>query len=594
MPESLEPSVREAFAADTRRLMARRVPLGVCFFVAVVATAGLVEWSYYPDRALALVTSFTAEMVLCAAAVLLSRSRALRRWLIPFTVAATLGIAACMTAYAVASGVSADALAFALVFFLPGIALLYPWGVGGQVALAAGTVAVFALALRVGLRGALPVPYPMIAVTGAALTSIAGARFLEVLRSANFRQRVQLERTRDAQMTRLYEVTRTITATLELHPVLQLVCQSVLDALGFERLWLFWRGTPEGDVRALQARLEAGKTGLTELSGDPAMWELLLDRGVTAAELYVPTGNEAIALGNGRPLAGPLLRLPLDFRSERIGIILGELRGHERSVDPSYLEFAATLANSAAMAIANARLHEIALNNRTQLQRLSKRGLAIVEDVMRRISRELHDNTCQALMAIKLDLTLLERKLGGPPEAVQDALHEIRTQIMRVMHDVREMSHLIRPPVLDELGAVAAIESAAAKYREAADLPVDVECSEPGVRFPAPIELLLFRIFQEAMMNIIRHASATHVTVRLALDNGAVRLEVEDDGRGFDAQAYFRRPPTSAGLGLLGMRERLGYYGGTFRITSRPGEGTVVMARVPVEPRLPATTAATA
>src|SRR6185295_19677065 len=96
---------------------------------------------------------------------------------------------------------------------------------------------------------------------------------------------------------------------------------------------------------------------------------------------------------------------------------------------------------------------------------------------------------------------------------------------------------------------------------------------------------------QESLTNVVKHAEATAVTVRLALDDGGVRLEIEDDGRGFDAHGYFRSPPPSAGRGLLGMRARVGHLGGVFRITSRPKHGTHIVVRVPAAP-LPAAKAA--
>src|SRR4029077_9518967 len=130
----------------------------------------------------------------------------------------------------------------------------------------------------------------------------------------------------------------------------------------------------------------------------------------------------------------------------------------------------------------------------------------------------------------------------------------------------------------------AAIESVAAKYQQASGLQVRVVCSDPGMRFAPVVELLLFRVFQEALTNVIKHATATRVDVHLALDEGAVRLDIVDDGRGFDAHTYFRKPPPSAGLGLLGMRERVAHLAGTFRVLSRVGAGTRLSARVPVEP----------
>jgi two-component system NarL family sensor kinase len=235
------------------------------------------------------------------------------------------------------------------------------------------------------------------------------------------------------------------------------------------------------------------------------------------------------------------------------------------------------------MAIANARLHALVLRHRGELQQMSNKRLDMAEEGMRRLSRELHDGTCQALMVIKLDLAVLEPELTSEP--LRAILRDVRAQLVDVVQSVRQMSHLLRPPVLDDFGAVAAIESVAEKYRESGTLDVRVKSADPTVRFAPPIELLLFRVFQESMINAVKHAEATRVAVRLAVEDDAAVLEIDDDGRGFDAHTYFRAPPSSAGLGLIGMRERVAHFGGVFRVTSHKGGGTRIYVSVPTEAR---------
>jgi signal transduction histidine kinase len=109
------------------------------------------------------------------------------------------------------------------------------------------------------------------------------------------------------------------------------------------------------------------------------------------------------------------------------------------------------------------------------------------------------------------------------------------------------------------------MESVADKYRTASGIQIRIDSPDPGARFTPPIELLVFRVFQEALINVAKHADAKHVHVRLAVEEGTIVLEISDDGRGFDAQAYFRTPPASAGLGLIGTRERIAHFGGVFR-----------------------------
>src|SRR5439155_565514 len=334
-------------------------------------------------------------------------------------------------------------------------------------------------------------------------------------------------------------VTGTVAATLELQDVLRLVCQSMLHALGVERLWLFWRESPDGDLRALAAERRDDQVALTDLHGDPACWEPLLRAGASRVPaLLEPTGEEIAALGGSGVLPPCVLRLPLEFRAALVGLILAEVGEHRGAVETSFLDFAATLGNSAAMAIANARLYALVREHRAELQRLSNKRLDVVEEGMRRISRELHDGTCQALMAIKLDLLLLERQLPADAAALHGAVRTVRDHVLDVMHSVRQMSHLLHPPVLDDFGAVAAIESIAEKYRETSGPEVRVDCSDPAMRFTPAVELLLFRVFQEGLANIVKHAAASRVDVRLTREPEVVLLEIEDDGRGFDAHAY--------------------------------------------------------
>ncbi len=582
MADRLEPHLLDAYAAETRHVLARRTLLATGFATVVAATAGTLEFSYFPQRAPALLWSFVLEVALCAAALGAASTRRLRPFIRPILVATTLGVAVLVTLYVAAVGASGDALAFALIIFLTGIALMLPWGIAGQVPLAIGVVLAFDGVLAAGVRGELPAPYAIISVGGGALTSVLGAYYLDQHRRAIFQQRMLLARTRDQQMAMLYDVTRTVTATIELQQVLWLVCRSVLHALKLDRLWLFWRESPDGDVRALAAERTGERIAVEEIAGDPSARHALLHTAREPGPDVIDAGpTERAVLGTTERAPSLLLRLPLLFQSELVGVVLADCSDRPTPLEASFLDFAATLGNGAAMAIANARLHALVLHHRAELQQMSNKRLDVVEEGIRRLSRELHDGTCQALMAIKLDLALLERQLGVPE--LQEAVRDVRAQVVDVVQSVRQMSHLLRPAVLDDFGAVAAIESVAEKYRDTSVFDVCVESSDPTVRFAPQIELLLFRIFQETLINVVKHAGATRVHVRLTLEEGVVVLEIDDDGRGFDAHAYFRTPPSSAGLGLIGMRERVAHFGGVFRITSRPGSGTRIFVSVPTQ-----------
>jgi signal transduction histidine kinase len=513
-----------------------------------------------------------------------SRRERLLRWITPLVMLMTIGVATCIVSYVVWVGASADALAMLIVIYSASAALIYPWGLRGQVPVVVGVSVLYVLALLAGLPHGLPLQYDLFCVAGGATTSIIGAVFLHRSRRAIFHHRLLLERTRDRQMAMVYDVSRTVTSTLDVQQVLRSVCESVLEALRIERLWLFWREEPDAELSGLQAVRRRDDVALTAMSGDPDPWESLLYPVADAGPAVMEADTSALApLYGDAPPPSRLLRIPLRFRSELVGTILADCG--EGTLEANFLDLAATLGNSAAMAIANARLHALVLQHRAALQRLANKRLDLVEEGMRRISHELHDGTCQALMAVSLELALLDRRVRLEP--LRATVRDIRNQVLDVMHGVRQMSHLIHPPVLDDFGVVAAMESMSAKYREASGLDVRVETPDAGLRFAPAIELLMFRGYQEGMSNIIKHAGAKTVRVRMGLEEGMLRLELEDDGRGFDAQAYFRSPPKSAGLGLIGMRERIAHYGGTFRITSRVGGGTLLDVRVPAEPMPP-------
>ena len=560
--------------------MARRGRFGVAFFLGLVAAAGMMEVAYYPERTRPLLWSLVFETALCVIGLVARRIDRLQRYIVGIVTCMTIGIAFCITGYMVTVGGSSDALAFALIVFLTGVPLLYPWGARGQVPLAVCTLMGYLVALALGVRGGLPAPYGIVSMAGAAASSIIGAVFLESHRRAIFHQRLLLARTRDQQMAVLYDVTRTVAATLELQQVLWLVCQRVLDALQLDRLWLLWREAPDRDLRGLAAVRLDERIAVADLVGDAPRWEAFFHGADAMPAVLDATADQQAALG-GDDVPDRLLRIPLTVQSELVGMILVAGDVERFASEASLLDFAATLGNGAAMAIANARLHAIVVAHRAELQRLSNKRIDVVEEGMRRMSRELHDGICQALMAIKLDLALLHRHIS--PE-LRGTVHDIRAQVIDVVQGVRNMSHLLHPPVLDDFGVIAAIESVAEKYRAASELEIRVTAPDPTIRCAPPLELMLFRVFQEALINVVKHSGARRMTVRVALEDDAVVLEIGDDGNGFDSHAYFRMPQPTAGLGLIAMRERVAHFGGVFRVTSRIGAGTRLYVSVPAEP----------
>ena len=156
----------------------------------------------------------------------------------------------------------------------------------------------------------------------------------------------------------------------------------------------------------------------------------------------------------------------------------------------------------------------------------------------------------------------------------------MRDEIGQALEGIRRFARGLRPPALDELGLVPAIESHARSLEEISGLRVHVRAETEGADLAPQAELATYRIVQEALSNVVRHARATRADVRMVRDGGRLVVTVEDDGRGFDPEN-----PTSSeggGLGLFGMQERAGYFGGTVAIRSAPGSGTTVRAEIPL------------
>jgi two-component system sensor histidine kinase UhpB len=217
---------------------------------------------------------------------------------------------------------------------------------------------------------------------------------------------------------------------------------------------------------------------------------------------------------------------------------------------------------------------------RERLQRLSRRLLEVQEAERKHLARELHDDIGQGLTALKLNLEALQRGRDGAAltARVGEALETTRHTIDRV----RQLSLNLRPLQLDDLGLAAALRSHLDRQAVLGRLLPHFEMQEVPARLPAEVETACFRVAQEAINNIVRHAGASSVWLRLFVAGGRLALSVRDDGAGFDVEAAQRRAASGASLGVVSMEERVALAGGTFQIQSAPGQGTVVVASFPI------------
>lgn len=212
-----------------------------------------------------------------------------------------------------------------------------------------------------------------------------------------------------------------------------------------------------------------------------------------------------------------------------------------------------------------------------RLRQMSSHVLTAQEEERTRIARELHDDTAQALTSVLVRLRLLER--SAEDKRLRSGLAELRDLTVETLEGVRRLAIDLRPPMLDDLGLEAAIQSHVQDFSRQRQINVNFTSSGLG-RLPPNVELVLYRIVQEALSNVAKHASASRVETRLSRKGRTLRLLVEDDGCGFDVEAA--KGSRQSGLGLFGMEERLALIGGTLRVESSPGKGTRLSAEVPL------------
>lgn len=213
-------------------------------------------------------------------------------------------------------------------------------------------------------------------------------------------------------------------------------------------------------------------------------------------------------------------------------------------------------------------------HNREELQALSARLLDAQETERRSLSRELHDEVGQALGLLLMDVGRLSNQIPGNP-AGQEIVQRIKVVAERTVQTVRNMALLLRPPMLDDLGLVSALEWYAREISRRGVIEVEVKADNVSESLPDSIMVCIYRVVQEAVNNAQLHAHAKNVSVELSETAAAVQVQVKDDGSGFD-------PKRTRGMGVLGMEERVKRLGGTLTIESRPGAGTVIRAELPL------------
>lgn len=379
-------------------------------------------------------------------------------------------------------------------------------------------------------------------------------------------------------------IARTMNASLEVDAILQRVaegaralCESDIARIALRdpdsgaHMFRYWVNTRYSGYEA--ARLYPGTAslgGLVLMTGRPHR----TDDWMADPRFTKDTAHVVLAEGIITQMI-----VPIRIGDEIEGLLYVDNR---RPVPFTDIDEAAVvqLAEHASIAIRNAKLFAAVQATGERLQLLSSRLLEIQEAERRHIARELHDEVGQALTAVKINLQMLRRQ--GDRDAAAGRLDDSLGMVDRILQGVRRLSLDLRPSLLDDLGLAAALRWYVGAQVQRAGVAGEVIAGALPPDLPPALATTCFRIAQEAVTNVVRHARATRLTVTLDVENGAIHLIVRDDGVGFDVGAARRRALSGDSLGLLGLEERAELAGGRAAIESALGHGTTVRVSLPL------------
>ncbi len=334
----------------------------------------------------------------------------------------------------------------------------------------------------------------------------------------------------------------------------------------------------EPGTDSLHSAASAGLDG--QLDQD---FQIPLGRGFTGR--IAQTGEAAMLpdLENSDGLLNPLMRekakalwaVPLKIEQEVIGVLaIGFPRPYEWL--PSELELLRAIAERSALAIERARITDAVREREARIAELSAHLLRAQEEERKRISRELHDATGQQLMVIRLYLGMLTS--GTISDEVRNKVTETVNVVDQTIEGIRRIIARLSPLVLQELGLVAAIRKEAKDLGKRSGVRTRVAIPDSVGRFSAEVETTIYRVVQEALHNIAKHAKAKSASVQMSRLDDTVQLAIQDDGVGFGD----RKPVVGRNFGLAGMRERIGMLGGSVQVVSGKNKGTRIEITIPV------------
>ena len=314
---------------------------------------------------------------------------------------------------------------------------------------------------------------------------------------------------------------------------------------------------------------------------------LLLDSVAATREQPATLSPENLAchtkMRQGLPPTLSMIAIPLMLKEKTFGVALLEHYKQHRPFSEADISQAETLICWISLIIDDMQSHLELKHTKRSYRELLGRWITATEEERRIIAREIHDEVNQLLLSVKLNLENMESTLPADLVEARSSLEVSKSRINQVLDELHKLVLTLRPPALDDLGLAQALDWYIHNCSKEDSLSITMEVSGLSQRRPAPvIETNLFRVAQEALSNVIKHARGTSATVRLTFEKSRLTLVVEDNGVGFNSGGTLRTFGDKGNLGLIGMKERAKLCGGTLDIDSALGRGTRVKVEVPI------------
>ncbi len=397
------------------------------------------------------------------------------------------------------------------------------------------------------------------------------------------RQRtVELER-RNREQAALNRIAATVSRSLDLETIMTASLDELLEIMSADAGGMFLasvegvaartvqRGLPDdGQQRCLSPQTRDCLCG--QALGNA---EAILVEDLNRYQGWIPAACRVRGFAS-------LAIVPVQAKGEPLGVLLAASVQSDH-LGQADLELLKAIGNTVGVAVENASLHEELREKEAVRSQLLRQAISAQEEERKRIARELHDESAQVLATLLVEIGAAENLLAPTDQAAQGILSRAKADATRALTEMRQMILDLRPSALDDLGLVAAVQWYAKTRLEADGVRVNLKIDGSQRRLPATVETALFRIAQEALNNVLKHANARSANIFLRFADSSVAITVEDDGQGFDVSSLAARKDLSQGLGLLGMRERAALLGGKASIESQPGRGSRVSVEIPLE-----------